>query len=105
MLAGRFKIPKEEKLRQKELLSHLRIGIVLEFIKSDYHEDDRTPYGFMERGDVVTLNKVLDTRPIIEHGTGKQVDSYKVWEIESRYGTMIRDELYLAAMTKIKTDH
>jgi hypothetical protein len=105
MLAGRFKISEEEKSRQKEVLDQFRRGTVVEFIKSDYHEDEETPRGFMVCGDIATLERVVGTRPIVESDTRKQVGSYKVWEIDTqRYGILIRDELYLAAMTKIKTN-
>lgn len=96
------KLPAEEKKRQEDLRKALRPGLVLEYIKSDYHEDDETPPGFHEVGDRLELVRVVDVRPVVDSKTREKVSSYNVWLCKSsHWGEKKQDEHYLAAMTKL----
>jgi hypothetical protein len=100
MLAGRVKLPKEERERQEALRARFKPGMVLEFIKADYHEEDATPKGCHSVGDHVTLVRVAHTAPIMGSRDSKEVGRYDVWCVTGRWGDEERDAFYLAWMTK-----
>jgi hypothetical protein len=94
---------KQEKKRREALHDKLVVGMVLEFIKDDFHEEDVTPLGFHRTGDQITLLAITSVRPIITHprfGAPREVGSYNVWLIKSPWGELERDALYLSAMCK-----
>lgn len=96
------KMPEEEKARREAVRKALRSGLVLEFIRPDYHEDDVAPPGFHEIGDRLELVRVVEIKPIARHGTNEKVGEYDVWLVKSsRWGESREDAPYLEAMTKV----
>ena len=100
------RLSEEEKTRRKALRDTFRPGLVLEYIHSDYHEEDVAPPGFHEIGDYIELVRVVEIKPITLDDTNEKVGEYPkgyaVWLCKShRWGEKIQDALYLEAMTKI----
>jgi len=96
------KLSEEEKAQRKVVRDALKPGLVLEYIESDYHEDDVTPPGFHEIGDRLELVRVVEVKPITRLGTNEKVGEYNVWLCKSsRWGEKIQDALYLEGMTKV----
>jgi len=97
------KLSEEEKARRKAIHEALKPGLVLEYIKSDYHEDDVTPPGFHEIGDRLELVRVTDVLPLTKlKPPHEKVGEYNVWLCKSsRWGEKEHDAFYLEAMTKI----
>jgi len=104
MLAGKSKLHPEEKARREQMQQALCPGLYLEFINSDYHEDDQTPHGFTVMGDVVKLIRIVGELPVVDGKTGERVGSHNVWEVETHWGLKDKDEYYLAAMCKVKDE-
>lgn len=96
------KLTEEEKARRKAVRDALRPGLVLEFITSDYHEDEVTPPGFHEIGDRLELVRIARVLPIIRYETKEKVGEYDVWLCKSsRWGEREKDAPYLEAMTRL----
>lgn len=92
----------EEKVRRDAVKAALRPGCVLEFVLTDYHEDDETPPGFHITGDRLELVRVVRKLPIMKMGTRERVDEYDVWLCKSsRWVEKELDAIYLAGMTKL----
>jgi hypothetical protein len=96
-----LKISVEEKARQKSVCEALRPGLVLEYIVSDYHEEDSTPVGFHSIGDRLELQRIVEVKPIVDSKTREKVREYNVWLVKGRWGEHTKDELYLARMMKV----
>lgn len=104
VLAGNpkyFKLRPEEKARQEAMRKAFRPGLVIEYILSDYHEDDSTPAGFHSVGNRLELVRVVERKPIVDPKTRETVSEYDVWLVKSRWGEHTKDEIYLAHMTKV----
>lgn len=95
MLAGKVQYSATEKARQANIVASLKPGLLMLVVSGDFHEEDETPNGFLERGEHVTLIERYDGGAIVKAGTMEEVGRSMCWKVMTRWGILSKSESYI----------